>query len=294
MYVVFGASGRAGGETARSLLAKNLEVRVVLRRPKHSADWRARGADVAIANLEDADAVASALRGAAGAFLLNPPPVSGDPYRTAEIIGRALAQGAKQAGLPKAVVLSSVGAQHAAGTGVISTLHQMETLLANVAPRTAFLRPGYYVEAWSEVIDAVVAGSVLPTFIEPDLKIPMVSTLDVGQAAARLLQETWSGNRIVELGGPDDWSARDVALAFSRVIGRPIDPQFVPEAGRKDIYLQAGLGEEVADALLGMYDGIATGKVAWARDHETWRGATSLVAAVARLVPPGTSNSNEA
>lgn len=284
MQVVFGAGGRAGGETAQALLAMGEQVRVVLRRADQAEVWSARGADVALADMTDSDAVAAALQGASGAFLLSPPPVAGNPYRVTEMIGSALAKGAKAARLPKVVVLSSVGAQHATGTGVIATLHLMETLLAGVAPATAFLRPGYYVETWSEVLGAVLGDGVLPTFTEPDLRMPMVSTIDVGRTAAALLAETWTGQRIVELGGPEDWSARDVAEAFATVLGRPIPPVFVPEPDRPAVYAEAGVPREVADALLGMYVGLASGRIAREGGHEDRRGSTALVTAVARIV----------
>lgn len=284
MHVVFGASGRAGGETAKALLASGAPVRVVLRRADQSEVWRARGAEVALANMEDAAAVAAALQGAAGAFFLNPPPTSGDLYRRTEVIGTAMAEGARRAGLCKAVVLSSVGAQHASGTGVIATLHQMESLLSGITPATVFLRPGYFVETWSEVVGAVLGDGTLPTFIEPDRKIPMVSTIDVGGTAAALLSEEWAGRRIVELGGPQDWSARDVAEAFATVLGRSIEPILVPEPDRLPVFAQAGVPAPVAQALLGMYDGIASGRVAREGGNEERRGTTALVTAVARIV----------
>ncbi|BBK37875.1 hypothetical protein STAQ_29530 [Allostella sp. ATCC 35155] len=284
MHVVFGASGRAGGETAKALLAMGAPVRVVLRRADQAEAWQASGADVALADMTDPDAIAAALQGAAGAFFLNPPPVSGDLFRSTEVIGTALAEGVRRAGLRKAVVLSSVGAQHASGTGVIATLHQMEALLTGIAPATAFLRPGYFVETWSEVLEAVLGDGLLPTFVEPDRKMPMVSTIDVGSTAAALLREDWAGQRVVELGGPHDWSARDVAKAFATVLGRPVDPVFVPEADRLPVYARAGVPGPVAEALIGMYDGIARGRVAREGGKEERRGSTSLLTAVARIV----------
>jgi uncharacterized protein YbjT (DUF2867 family) len=284
MYVIFGATGRAGGETARALLANGESVRVVLRRADQAEAWRAKGAEAALADMEDVDAVAAALDGATGAFLLTPPPVSGDPYRTTETIGSALAAGARRAGLRKAVVLSSIGAQHASGTGVIATLHRMETLLDGIIPATAFLRPGYYVETWSEVVGAVLGDGVLPTFTSPELKMPMVSTIDVGGTAANILLEAWTGKRVIELGGPDDWSAQDVADAFSTVLNRRVRPVLVPEADRAQVYARAGVPVQIADALLGMYDGIAGGRIVREGGREERRGETELVTAVARII----------
>lgn len=285
MHVVFGANGRAGGETARALIERGAAVRVVLRRAEQAAPWRALGADVAIARLDDAGAVAAALEGASGAFLLNPPPVAGDPHARTEVIGSALAEGVRRAGLPKAVVLSSVGAQQASGTGIIATLNRLEALLDGAAPAVAFLRAGYFVETWSEVADAAIAGGVLPTFLEPDLDIPMVSTIDVGRAAAALLGETWTGKRIVELGGPEDWSAGAVAAAFAAVLGRPVTPAFVPPEQRAVVLTAAGIPDEVTLELLGMYDALADGRVAYEeKGAERRRGTTSLAAAIERIV----------
>lgn len=284
MHVVFGANGRAGGETARALMERGAPVRVVLRRAEQAARWREAGAQVAVASIDDAAAVAAALDGASSAFLLNPPPVAGDPFARAEQVGTALGEGMRRAGLAKAVVLSSVGAQHASGTGVIATLARLEALLDGAAPAIAFLRPGYFVETWSEVAEAAIAQGVLPTFLEPAQKIPMVSTVDVGRMAARILAEDWSGKRIVELGGPEDWSAADVAAAFASVLGRAVTPAFVPPEQREAVLAAAGIPAAMATALVGMYDGIASGRVGREAGTEHRRGTVALATGVARIV----------
>ncbi|MBN8941961.1 MAG: NmrA family NAD(P)-binding protein [Rhizobiales bacterium] len=293
MYVVLGANGRAGGEAARALIAQGKAVRVVLRRREQGEEWVALGAEVAVASIEDADAMADALNGASGAFLLNPPPVSGDPYARTEELGAALADAARRARLPKAVILSSIGAQHASGTGVIATLNRFEARLDGVAPATAFLRPGYFVENWGDVAAAVMAEGVLPSFLEPSQKIPMVSTIDVGRTSAALLGEDWTGKRVLELGGPEDWSAGDVASAFAAVLGRPVVPLPVPPERRAALLAEQGVPAEVAAALLGMYEGIAKGLFVPQSGNEYRRGAMSLATAIARLVatvePPGSA-----
>ncbi|MCZ0733042.1 NmrA family NAD(P)-binding protein [Phreatobacter sp. AB_2022a] len=286
MHVVLGANGRAGGEVARALIGSGEAVRVVLRHREQGEKWSALGAEVAVARIEDISAMAAALNGATGAFLLNPPPVAGDPYARTEELGAALAEAARRAALPKAVVLSSVGAQHATGTGVIVTLNRLEALLDGVAPATAFLRPGYFVETWGEVAEAARSESTLPTFLEPSQKIPMVSTIDVGRTAAALLRETWTGRRIVELGGPAEWSASDVAAAFASVLGRPVTPVFVAPERRAALLAAEGVPGEVASALLGLYEGIANGLIVHQAGNEHRRGTTSLTTAIERVLVP--------
>ncbi len=284
MYVMLGANGRAGGETARALIEMEVPTRVVLRRPEQAGAWIDRGADVAIASIEDVQGIAAALSDASGAFLLSPAPVSGDPYRRADEIGSALARAVRQAGLPKVVALSSVGAQHTAGTGIIATLHSLERHLKGSAPAITFLRPGYFVETWGEVAQAAVTDGVLPSFLEPAQRIPMVSTVDVGRTAARLLLEDFRGERVVELAGPHAWSANDVAAAFSQVLDRTVDVAFVPIESRAMVLAREGVPAEVAEALLGMYEGLANGRVTFEAGAQRRLGSVPLLEAVERIV----------
>jgi uncharacterized protein YbjT (DUF2867 family) len=284
MFVVMGASGRAGGETARALMQAGARVRVVLRRAEQAQMWAPHGADVAIAAIEDAQGLAAALRGASGAFLLSPPPVDGDPFVRAGVIGQALAQAVQQAEVERVVVLSSIGAQHATGTGVIGTLHTLERHLYAAAPSVTFLRPGYFVETWGEVMASVIADGILPSFLDTTQKIPMVSTVDVGRTAADLLLHDSLGQRVLELRGPQDWSADDVAKSFGEVLGRRVEARLIPSDARTQILAEAGVPPQIAISLLAMYDGIASGRVEHEEGRELRRGYFTLKEALERIV----------
>ncbi len=84
MHVVTGVTGNTGAVVADALLAAGERVRVVLRDPAGAEAWRARGAEIALADLGDDGAMAQALRDARAAYLLNPP-----DYRTPDPIGDA-------------------------------------------------------------------------------------------------------------------------------------------------------------------------------------------------------------
>ena len=284
MYVVLGANGRAGGATARALVGLGQPVRVVLRRSEQAGAWTNLGADVAIGSIEDVQSITAALSNATGAFLLSPAPTSGDPYERADVVGLALAQAVRRSGISRVVALSSIGAQHRTGTGIIATLHSLERHLKGTALSMTFLRPGYFVESWEEVVQAVVSDGLLPSFLEPSQRIPMVSTIDVGHAAARLLVEGFTGERIVELSGPQDWSANDVAAAFSQVLDRTVKAAFVPVEVRADVLANEGIPSQVAEALLGMYEGLANGRVSVEAGTQRRSGSVPLIDAVERIV----------
>ena len=73
MYAIAGVTGHVGSVAAETLLAQGKPVRVIVRDAAKGAPWKAKGAEVAIADLGDEAALASAFAGASGAFVLLPP-----------------------------------------------------------------------------------------------------------------------------------------------------------------------------------------------------------------------------
>ena len=56
----------------------------------------------------------------------------------------------------------------------------------------------------------------------------MVATADVGRMAAELLQEKWTGNRVVELEGPQRYSPNDIAACLARLLHTGVRAEAVP------------------------------------------------------------------
>src|SRR4051812_32312710 len=84
MFVIAGASGNTGSIVAKTLLAHQQPVRVLVRSEAKGAAWKAQGAEVAIGEVENAESLAAALHGATGLYLLLP----GD-YGSSDPMGRA-------------------------------------------------------------------------------------------------------------------------------------------------------------------------------------------------------------
>ena len=205
-------------------------------------------------------------------------------------VGSALAAAVRQARLPKVVALSSIGAQHATGTGVIATLNSLEKhSRRGSAHSTTFLRPGYFVESWGEVAPAAMADGVLPSFSNPT-RVPMVEHDDVGRTAAgpaRRRLHRQAGRRTARPAGLERERCRG---RLRQGLGRPVATAFVPPEARAAVLAEAGVPREVADALLGMYDGIASGRLDTEAGTEQRRGSVALADAVARMVRSMESN----
>ncbi len=263
MYAIAGVTGHTGSVVADTLLAQGKPVRVVVRDAAKGEPWKAKGAEVAIADLADRVALTKALTGVAGAYLLLPPdvttktPLEDNAARTALFVAAI-----KDARVPHVVFLSSIGAQHATGTGPIRALHRAEKELAATGAALTFVRAAYFQENWAAALGMLPQG-VLPTFIPAAFAYPQVATKDIGRTAAAALVEGGNGTQIVELSGPRDLDANDVAAAASKLTGKPVAANEAPTSAVVPTFTSFGLSAEVADLFREMYEGIASGRVAW-------------------------------
>ncbi len=206
--------------------------------------------------------------------------------------GRAVAEGfaaaVHDAGVPRTVGLSSVGAQHSSGTGAIAREHHFERAFAGHGG-ARFVRAGYFVENWGHVLPAATAEGVLPTFLDPDVAIPMVSSVDIGTWAADMLldDDHDGGGRVVELAGPIDLSPGQVAQAVSALLGTPVRAVHQPVGTVADSFVRFGFSAHIGRLVQEMYAGYAAGHVAF--EGAPARGRTSIVATLSGLLARATA-----
>jgi uncharacterized protein YbjT (DUF2867 family) len=289
MFVVAGVTGNTGSVVANTLLEQGKPVRVIVRSEDKGASWKSRGADVAVASFDDAASIASALRGAQAAYLLLPPPSGGsgilaDRKRCAETLAQAVTDSA----VPNIVFLSSIGAQHPDGTGIIATLNEGERALGATSANLTFLRAAYFMENWGMGLQSAIKDGVLPSFIPESQKIPMVSVRDIGRTAAKYLADSSTGRRVVELAGPEEYSPADVAAALGRLLNKQVNVAFAPDSAIIPALTSMGVPQELAELFHGMYVGIANGRVSWdAQGATPVRGDTTIEQALSAMLAQG-------
>jgi uncharacterized protein YbjT (DUF2867 family) len=286
MFVVTGATGNTGRVVAERLLNAGQAVRLVVRDRAKASTLAKRGAEVVVADLHDESMMANALRGAAGAYLLSPPdPTSTDFIGQRKQLTAQLARAAQRAEVQHLVLLSSISAQHAAGTGPIVSVHHAEAQLRATGLPTTFLRAAYFVENFANALAVAQRDGVLPSFVPLDQRVPMVATRDIGAAAAQALLEGPRGQRIIELSSAIDASARDVAQAFSRILGRAVQPVFVPLEAIEPTLTSHGVSPQFAALMREMYGALTRGDLfGWDGQGERMRGPTLLDEALRALV----------
>ena len=229
LYAVTGITGKIGGILARTLLAANQPVRAVVRNADKGAVWAAEGCEIALAAMDDEVALTAAFEGAEAVFVLPPPNFDPEPgFPEARAFATATRNALVAANVSKVVYLSTIGAQ--ATEENLLTQHTISEEIFRTLPiPVTLLRPAWFMENSSWDVAAARDNGVIPSFLEPlDKPVPMVATVDIGHTAARLLQETWTGHRIVELEGPHRVTPHEIATTFSKVLGRPVRAEVVP------------------------------------------------------------------
>jgi uncharacterized protein YbjT (DUF2867 family) len=263
MYVVLGASGNTGHVVATNLLASGQKVRVVGRNAAHLQPLAAKGAEAFVADVTDAVALAKAFDQADSAYVMIPPnPASTDPLGYSNRVGDAIAAAVQKAATKNVVALSSIGADKDSKTGPVLGLYHLEQKLNQIiGANVLYLRPGYFMENTLPQVNAIRMMGSVTTPLRPDLKLAMIATRDIGNAAAQaLLHPTVRGKQTRELLGPRDLTYTEVTTIIGRAIGKA-DLKYIqaPDDQFRSVLVQMGMSEQFAGLLLEMIGSLNSG-----------------------------------
>lgn len=283
MFVITGITGKVGGEVARTLLAAGKPVRAVVREASKGDVWAKFGCEVAVADAHDAASLTVAFRGAESVFVMLPPVYDPAPgFGEHRAMGAALKAALEAARPGKVVYLSTIGAQ-ATEENLLTAHTVVEKMLREVSLPITILRPGWFMEnaAW-DVASARDKG-VISSFLYPlDKGVPMVATADIGQLAGELMQESWSGHRLVEQTGPTPVSPNDIAATFAKVLWQPVVAEVVPRETWEPLFVAQGMKNPMPR--IRMLDGFNEGWICFENKSEVRKGKVELETVLRALV----------
>jgi NAD(P)H dehydrogenase (quinone) len=146
LCAITGITGKVGGAVARNLLGANQSLRAVVRDADKGTAWAERGCEVALADMNDATALAAGFKGAKAVFVLLPSNFDPKPaFPEVQAVIAAVRSALEAARPAKVVCLSTIGAQ-ATETNLLTQLSLMEQSLAELPMPMAFLRPAWFME----------------------------------------------------------------------------------------------------------------------------------------------------
>lgn len=265
MIVLFGASGNTGRRLSRRLLNQGLAVTVVGREADKLTDLVAAGARPAIGDLTDGGFVRNTLTGSKAAYVLLPYDYQAPDlhaYQRAQV--DSLIAGLAAAQVPRVVALSSYGAHHASGAGVMSGLHHLEQRLAELDHSAIqVLRAGFFFQNFLGMIPLAIEKGLLGGFpLRGDVPIPMVHTDDIADRAyAALTDRGWSGYRVEGVAGPGDVTLNEAASILATACGETWPWVQFPRADAIAGMQAMGMSASVAQAFAEMTDAANAGEL---------------------------------
>jgi uncharacterized protein YbjT (DUF2867 family) len=263
MYVVTGATGHTGDVVATTLLKKGETVRVIGRSAERLKKLAAEGAEPFAADLTDVSSITKAFAGAKGVYVMMPPNLASPDFRAFQNrVAEAIAAGIKASGVTHAVTLSSIGADKSEKTGPVIGLHYLEQQLNRIdGLNVLHLRAGYFMENTLAQIGIIQKMGITVGPLRADLKLPMIATRDIGEAAANaLLTLNFNQKQTCELLGQRDISMSEVAQIIGKAIGKA-DLRYVqaPDEQVRPALIQIGMSPNMADLILEMSAALNSG-----------------------------------
>ncbi|WP_316837030.1 NAD(P)H-binding protein [Pedobacter nutrimenti] len=260
---IAGSLGNIGKPLTEKLIAAGHQVTVISSSSDRKQDIEALGAEASIGSVSDALFLKNAFTGADAVFTMTPPNMGGSNViaNMAEA-GKAFVTAITESGVKRVVMLSSIGADLAQGTGPIIGLHRIEQLFHQIEEVSiTYLRAGYFYTNYYNDIPMIKGMGIMGGNLFANTIIPLVHPKDIAYAVAEELEITPAGQNVKYIIS-DVKSPSEIAGIIGVAIGKPdlpwvefTDEQFLQGA------LQAGIPEEMAKLYKEMGAGIRNGEI---------------------------------
>lgn len=261
MNIILGASGQIGSRIIDRLYAQGINSKAVIRDSQKAIELRNKGLLVDIADYTDYAALNSAFKGGSLAFVITPENMtSTDAIGDTQELLNNYRKAIEYSGIQTLIGLSSLGAQHKSGTGNIRMSYMLEHAFTDMSIIQVYVRPAYYFSNWLFDLPIIREHCVLSTFFPVDLKIPMISPTDVADYITDLIAKETHKSAIYELVGPRNYSANDVAMAFSAVLNKNIEAQQSPRESWEASLKEANLADNTIRNVIEMTEAVINGK----------------------------------
>lgn len=253
MILVTGASGQLGRLVIDSLLEKTAASNIVaaVRSPEKVADLAEKGVQVRQADYTDQDSLVAAMQGVEKVLLISSSEVG---QRTAQ--HNNIINAAKQAGVSLIAYTSILKAD--TSPLILAEEHvATEKLLAESGVPHVLLRNGWYSENYTMSVATALEYGVVGC--AGDGKLATASRADFAAAAAAVLVNDGQAGKVYELAGDNAFTLSEYAAVISKVTGKTVAYQNVPEAEYTKILVGAGLPEGFAAILADSEAGASKG-----------------------------------
>jgi uncharacterized protein YbjT (DUF2867 family) len=237
MILVVGSTGLVGTEVCRLLASQNTPFRALIRHdsaPEKVEILKSLGAECVIGDLKDSASLTAACTGidkiistASCTFTAR----EGDNIETVDHQGQLnLVKAAKNAGVKRFIFISFP--DNITHPNPLSDAKRaVEEALADSSMICTSLQANYFMEVWlSPAIGFDYANAKARIYGEGDNKLNWISFKDVARFAVAALDNDFADNRIVNIGGSEALSPKEVVQLFEKEYDKTFEVEYVPVA----------------------------------------------------------------
>ncbi len=237
MNLVVGATGMVGGEICRQLVAAGKPARALVRStsdPGKVQALRDLGVEVVEGDVRDRASLDAACAGATAVIsTVSSMPFSYQPgendIETVDLNGvKALIDAAVSAGIEH-LIYTAFSGQINLDFPLRNAKRAVERHLKGSGLTYTVLRPSYFMEVWlSPAVGFDAANAKATIYGTGEEPISWISFQDVAKFAAASLDNPAARNAVLELGGPQALTPKQVVGIFERASGKSFEVQYVP------------------------------------------------------------------
>jgi NAD(P)H dehydrogenase (quinone) len=282
MILVTGAGGKTGKAFIKALVARGAAVRAFVRDPAHEAVLKTLGAaEVVVGAMDDAEAVARAVRGADAIYHICP---NVSPHEVA--FARTLIAAAIQLAVPRLVYHSVLHPQIEAMPHHWAKLRVEEMLFTSTLDAT-ILQPTAYMQNSLAQCDPITREGVYRVPYPVETRLSLVDLDDVAEVAALVLLDAGHSGATYELVGTPPLSQIEIAETFGRALNKTVlaEAESIENWDRRA--RSAGLDHHARETLIKMFQAYARDGLKGNPNVLGWllgRPPNSLAAFAARAV----------
>ncbi|WP_369920031.1 SDR family oxidoreductase [Marinomonas polaris] len=243
MILVTGASGQLGRLVIDNLLNTTPANQIVaaVRNPEKVVDLAEKGIQVRKADYSDLDSLVAAMQGVEKVLLVSSSEVGQRTAQHSNVINAA-----KQASVALIAYTSILNADKS--PLILAKEHaETENLLAKSGVPYVLLRNGWYSENYTMGVAGALEHGVVGC--AEDGKLSTAARADYAAAAAAVLVKDGQAGKVYELAGDNSFTLSEYAAAISKVSGKTVAYQNVPETEFTKILVSVGLPEGFAAVL---------------------------------------------
>lgn len=258
-----GSLGNVAKPLVQDLIAAGHEVTVITTQAERKIEIEALGARAAIGSISDPGFLTHAFTGADAVYVMMPPAMGPvNMIQNIENAGHAYAQAIDAASVKRVVMLSSVGADAAEGTGPVQGVNRVEQILRQLnGVNVTVLRSGFFYVNFLRDIPLIKNKNLFGNNYSGDDQLALTHPKDIAEAVAVELQSEGNGYEVKYIVS-DISTGNKIASLFGQAIGKPdLAWTEIPDEQLKQGMLAGGLPEELAGLITELGQGVRNGIV---------------------------------